>query len=375
MSEAGASRSCVHAAPGRMLVVLHEETTGSHADSRRALAGLKSDGALEDYVVYPFLARLAEGAAARHVHDEIVTAAADLRATCVLWCHTGRFVVPERVFLSLRGLPHRPVQGYWEGDMYESPFKPFPHPARVVARSCDVVFVPGASSFSRSLGRWGCADVRYAPSPTDPGKFGHAFELRRGTYDHDVVLIGNRVWSRVPFKTMPGARRRARLVRLLERKLGRRFAVYGAGWRGPSAQGPVRHDEQGVVYARSRMSVGVNNLAAAYCFSSRLPISLTCGVTTIHNWERGLDVIFGRDAPIRYFRSAREAWNVVRRLLEVDDRELEDERVRGRELALARFTFAHVLGYVGEVLDARWAAQQGGVARPVLNPWLGREHL
>lgn len=360
----------------RLLVVLHADSADSHADSRRALMTLKARGVLDDYAVYPFLARLSSGTSLREVQGEIISAAAELRATAVLWCHTSRFEVPEATFARLHDLPDRPANGYWEGDMYQWPYKPFPPAAKRVARACDVVFIPGSSSFLQSLRHYGCQDIRYAPSPTDPGRFGDAIQLRQSEPEFDLVFIGNNPKSRLPFKTMPGTRWREQLVATLERKLRRRFAVYGVGWHGPCAQGPVPHERQGEAYARSRAGIGTNNLNAAYYFSDRLPVSLTCGAVTLHNWETGLDRVFGHDAPIRFFRNTGEAWEAVRSVLETDDADLQEERLRGRDLALARFTFAHVLDYMVAVLRESWQSRQTGTAtRSVPNPWLGREQL
>jgi hypothetical protein len=360
----------------RLLVVLNENPVGSHDNSRRYLATLKSRGTLDDYAICPFLARLSSGASSREVEEEIIETAADLAATAVLWCHTSSLEVTAATFSRLRRLPGRPVFGYWEGDMYQWPYKPFPPPARRIACACDVVFLAGSSSLLHNLRRRGCGDIRYAPSPADLALFGDAILLRQTEPEFDLVLIGNNPKSHIPFKTMPGARWRGQIVAMLERKLGQRFAVFGYGWRGPCAQGPVPMERQGEVYARSRAGIGNNNLHAAYYFSNRLPIALSCGAVTLHNWEAGLDQVLGHDAPIRFFRSTGEAWEAVRRVLEADDADLQKERLRARELALARFTFTHVQDYMVAVLRDLWQARQAGAApRAILNPWLGREQL
>lgn len=360
----------------RLLVVLHENPVGSHADLRRALASMESQGSIEEHSIFPFLSRLSSGVSPRAVQREIVAVARDFEPTAVLWCHVGRFHVTQETWASLRGLPSHPVNAYWEGDMYQWPYKPFPTAAMRVAQASDVVFIPGASSFLRSLRRCGCRDVRYAPLPTDPGRFGHAIHLRRSDPEFDVVLVGNYAASRIPLKTMPGAVWRRRIVKMLERKLGRRFGVFGYGWNGPCAQGPIPHDRQGEAYARSRSSIGVNNLSAAYYFSDRLPVSLTCGAVTLHNWECGLDQVFGQDAPIRFFRTTDEAWKAVRAVLDADEVDLRHERLLGRQLALARFTFTDVQTYMVDVMREIWQSRRVNLPpRTITNPWLHREQL
>jgi len=360
----------------RMLVVLNENPVGSHADVRRGLLTLKSRSHLDEYVIYPFSARLSSGTSPAAIEEEIIAAAADLEATAVLWCHTQGLDVATATFSRVRSLPSRPVHGYWEGDMYQWPYKPFPPAARRVACACDVVFIPGSSSFLLGLRRSGCGDVRYAPLPADPDRFGHSAHLRQTESEFDVVFVGSNPTSRIPLKTMPGARWRGQLVAMLEGKLGRRFAVYGHGWRGPCAHGPVPKEGQAEVFARSRATIGNNNLHAAYYFSDRLPTAMSCGAVTLHSWEPGFDQVFGHDAPLRFFCSTEGAWEAVRRVLETDDADLEKERLRARDLALARFTISHVQDYIVEVMRELWQARRTGVSpRVVLNPWLHREQL
>jgi len=175
---------------------------------------------------------------------------------------------------------------------------------------------------------------------------------------------------------MPGTKWRQQLVAMLERKLGRKFAVYGYGWRGLCAKGPVSKDGQADVLGNSRATIGNNSLHAAYYFSDRLPTAMSCGAVTLHSWEAGLDEVFGQDAPIRFFRSTHEAWDAVSRLLETDDADLNKERMRARDLALEQFTYAHVLDYMVSVLRVLWQSRQAETApRVIPNPWLGREQL
>jgi hypothetical protein len=360
----------------RLLVVLHENPVGYHDDWRGALSALRSRGALEDYTIVPFRALQATGASVPDVEGEIIAKAADLRATAVLWCHTSRLEVGGATLSRLQTMSGRPVFGYWEGDMYQWPHKPFPKPARQIARACDVVFVPGYSSFSDSLRRAGCSDLRYAPSPTDEARFGEAFGLRRSTPEFDVVMIGNRVTSRAPLKTMPGARQRMRLVQLFEKKLGNRFAVFGSGWKGQSAQGPISFVDQGKAYAAGHVALGNNNIHAACYFSDRLPIAMSCGSIVVHCHEAGFDDVFGHDHPLWLYHDAHQAWLAARRLLETPDADLQASRLRGRDLALGRFTMLHVLDYIVAVMAevSRRNGQRSGVS-VTTNPWISGDEL
>lgn len=363
--------------PERLLVLLNENPAGAHDDVHNSLRRLVAAGRLDDHVVIPHAARLADGADERSVAEEVLTTAKSCEATAVLWSHTGSLRIDDGVLGRLRALPNRPVMAYWDNDMYHWFFKPFPREALRIAQLCDVVFACGDSGYVESLSRHDCPDIRYTPSSTDEVRFPitsvaacHARE-----YEYDVVLIGNRVRSRLPFKTMPGARERERLVDLFTRRLGRRFAVYGFGWTGASAQGPVPFQEQGRVYRSARLALGNNNLHAGYYFSNRLPIAMSSGCIVVHNWEPGFETVFGEQAPLRLFRTPQSAWQTARRLLNCDEAELEEQRLAAHDLALRRFTMYHVQDYMLRVLSGIRQARDGGDAAPVPNPWLGRERL
>jgi hypothetical protein len=359
-------------------MILNENPAGAHDDVHRALGRLVASGQLEGFAVIPHSARLADGVDERAIAEEILTTARSLEATAVIWSHTGSLRIDDGLLDRLHSLPSKPAMAYWDNDMYHWFCKPFPRAALRVARHCDVVFVCGDSAYVDGLHRRGCADIRYTPLPTDEVRFPMpaAVTASQRQYEHDVVLVGNRVRSRIPLKTMPGARERERLVALFTRRLGRRFAVYGHDWTGLSARGPIPFLEQGRAYRSARLVLGDNNLHAAYYFSNRLPIAMSSGCVVVHNWEPGLDTVFTEQPPFHLFRTREQAWQTVSRLLSLDDAELDEQRSVAHDLAVGGFTMYHVQEYMLRVLERRRQARDGHEnADHVSNPWLGRERL
>ena len=360
----------------RLLLMLHENPAGSHDDVHRALGRLQNQGTLEAYSVYPYRARMAAGLSRAAVSTEMLDVAEELQPSAILWAHTGDLQVSQTTLDRLLALPSQPVMGYWDGDGYDRFYRPFPRPAREIARRCDVVFVQGLNDIVDSLRRAGSTDIRYVPGCTDDVRYGGALALRQNRDpDYDVVMIGNRKTSRIPFLSRPGARWRAEIVDMLDHRLGTRFAVFGKRWRGPYAKGPIPQAEQGVAYATGRVAVGVNNLHAGYTFSNRLTVAMSCGALIAHNWEVGFDEVFGKSPPLRFFTSTEEAWAALRALLDTDEADLWPERERAREFALSRFTMFHLQEYMTSVLDALRAARAGAGVPAVANPWLARERL
>ena len=320
----------------------------------------------------PWVALRRESRSDAEICEAVVGLASEVRPDAVVWSHTGVFAIPAHVFAELRGLACGPTLAYMEGDMYHWFYKPLPRPALMAMSACDVVFVCGGGSLVRMLERHGCRDIRYLPLTTDSVRFGND---RPATSPHfDVVLVGNLPMSRVPFRTMPGCRWRVAAVRLLERRLGSRFAVFGTGWSGPSAQGPTPYPEQGAAYQSARIAVGINNLHAPFYFSDRLPIALSSGVFMVHNRERGLGRVLPSEIRDAMFgHGDDELWAAVKHALDADNDDLRNAELRARAFVLENLTTYQTLRYVKDVLTE--IAHRRGWPAPVragFEPVVGR---
>lgn len=214
-----------------------------------------------------------------------------------------------------------------------------------IMRSCEQVYVPSGGRMIRSLRAVGVKCVRYAPSCASGTRFPHTWKAE-DAHEYDIVVVGNRVSSRVPFKTMPGARRRRVLVNALTRRYGRRVAVFGNGWTGPNAMGPVPFDEQSRVYGSSLLSVGVDNLFDQLLFSNRLPVALACGVPLLYHRNPGFDKVFPPDFSDVFFDDDREVYGLVDRLLSADSTMLDATSYRGRCFFEENLTSARVARFV-----------------------------
>lgn len=356
--------------PTRLLLLLNEEVPGSHSDVRRAVDALMGEGVLEAATIIPFLALLSLGHSSDEVNTATVDAARTLDATVILWSHAEGLPVSKEVIAHLRRLPSRPTLGHREGDAYCGWYKPLPATQWELFPQCDVLFFPARLRVLKQLRRVGCGDIRYVPSVTDEYRFGVDVAPRRSP-EFDVVTIGNRVSSRVPFRTMPGARERVRLVRRFSREFGARFAVFGEGWSGASAHGGVPFEEQTRAYARGRVVLANANLNAPYSFSNRLPIAMSSGVPVVHSALRGSELLFGERPPLRFFRDEDHALATAKELLSLSQRELDAIGEIARGLALSRFSMRFALRYMVQALES----VRSGVVNAPRNPWLPFEQL
>ncbi|MBA4376703.1 MAG: hypothetical protein C0401_11100 [Anaerolinea sp.] len=333
----------------RLLIILNENPPGSHIDVHNALSKLKQEGALQSYVIFPWLAYFERGIHSQDIAASIAKTAREFEPTAILWAHTAGLRVSTDTINNLRQLPSRPSMGYFEGDLYESPYKPLPTEVLNLAVACDVIFCPGFGVMTDLLKRKGCLDIRYVPSPTDEWRFGR---VRDGSEQilFDVVMVGNNVFSRLPWRTMPGSRERRELAKFFQERLGSRFAVFGMGWKAPYAAGPIPFDQQIDLYHRSRIAFGVNNLHAKYSFSNRLPIAMSCGVPMVYGYETGFDEVFEPNCGAFFFKDKWDAWSIIKNLLAKDQTELDEIGEIANRFALSRFTTTHIFRYMCETL-------------------------
>jgi len=357
--------------PRRLVLVLNESTPRAAIDWHLALDRLVAEGDLLAYEVVPYLALLADGLSAASVADQVAAAAERIGGDIVLWAHTHGLHLSDHVIARTRGATPHTVMGYWDGDWYDPYRCPFPREAYRLCSRCDVVFLQGDGALVRSLRRRGCPDVRYVAATSDE-RFQPQPE--RQHYDFDLVLVGNKITSRLPLKDFPGNVFRRRLVAHFERRLGTRFAIFGQGWTGPSAQGPLPFDEQATAYGTALAGLGCNNWFTRYYFSNRLPISMSSARPVIHFKDAGYDEVFGSDPGIYWFRDVEQAWRQFRFVMD-HYTEAQDAAQCVQELARQRFTTYHAVAYMVRVLDSLAAGREGTASSVVQNPWIGKVRL
>jgi hypothetical protein len=356
----------VGAPPGgmRLLLVLNELEPGSHCDWRESLSRLRDGGALCEYSVYPYLARRADGLSEDEVAAEVLEAAESVRANAILLAHTHGLRLPRRAHESLRDNGVK-VSAYWDGDWYHPFHSPFPRETLDLVGRCDMAFVCGEGYLQRLFAKRGCRDVHYVPSTADP-RFAGMPALTAPEFD--VVMIGNHITSRVPFKSMPGSVFRAQVVETLGRRFGSSFAVFGTGWRGPNAQGPVPYEDQTKAYQLGRCAVGCNNWFVRYYFSDRLPIAMLSRVPTAYFFGEGYERVLGADSGVYWYTGVGDVLAATERAL--TDGPDSDGTVRAARVASTRFMKCDSLAYMLAAMDARRMQKGGLESRKVTNPWL-----
>lgn len=353
----------------KFLLLINEFPKGNSLDVYKTLEQLKADGKIEDAEVYSFLAKKKEGLSDSEITKEIISEAEAYQPDCILWRHTVDLKVDENLIRTLRNLDSHPSIGYLDGDIYKKSFYPLPKPVIKLCSLSDVCFWVGYSEeMMRILKKHGTKDIRYVPSSTDDDRFS---SVRQKEPIYDVVMVGNLLKYRNPFNPFPGTKFRKNLAKLFYEKLGNKFAIYGNGWKGPFAKGPVIFEKQNEVYHSSRIVLGVNNWRADYYFSNRLPITLSSGALIVHNYEKGYDEIFKKSGYNYFYNTVEEAWKIAENLLQRPQEDLDLEALAYRNFALNEFSMYKKLNYIFEVLgDIKLSSEQGNKVSERKNPWI-----
>lgn len=271
----------------RLLLITHELTPGDHAGFRDAFDLLQLAEEIESFAaVAPAhtIARFGQDAA-----REELAAAARLHRPNVVLVTAPRDHEQDlewvRSFVDTAG---RPLLVFWEGDAFGRFTKPPSAGMHAWLAASDVVFSVAGEPQMKLFRRAGARDVRLIPNTYCHLTLREAEDVEPESdrpIDHDAVLIGSGLarWGRV--SRMPGAVARADLVRRLQRS-DLRIAIYGPGWHGRGARGPLPWPSQVAAIRRSLTSVNWDHFPRHEdYFSNRLPIALLAGrvhVTTAH---------------------------------------------------------------------------------------------
>ncbi|WP_104192018.1 glycosyltransferase [Cryobacterium sp. Y82] len=272
----------------RVLYLPNEAGEWRQQGLRLGLARLAAGQLIGDVRIFSPLWRLQNGES--DVFGQLAQLVHDFQPHIVLVQHPERSELYGRHWQELRQLAEFTLVLH-EGDLYDRWHRPPPRELRSAAAYADVAFSVGASAQLDFLRRCGVPDVRWVPTAFNSDQFGHApLPLDR---PFDVVLIGNANGSRIPLHSMPGARERAQLVAAFQKRFGKRFAVYGRGWTGPSAQGPIDFLDQGRAVQSGWITASWEHFTTeSRSFSDRLPIALASGTVHVTSTKPGFDDVF-----------------------------------------------------------------------------------
>lgn len=267
----------------RVLYVPNEAGSFRQLGFRSPLANLTATGQISETSVFSLQCRILNGGDPEQHRQDLIERVRQFQPNLVLMQHLKLTGLRDRHFRQMRQVGTFELI-YHEADPYSRFKHPLPLAAAAAGRSADVVFTVGTGTFRKNFLRAGATDVRWSPHVFEAERYGLdaiSQEVRR---PYDVVIVANRNSPR--FRGHPNWRDRIKFVKLMQQRFGERLALYGRGWEGPGAKGPIDFSSQNTAIRSAWVSANWDHYASepSY-FSNRLPISLASGsihATTKH---------------------------------------------------------------------------------------------
>jgi hypothetical protein len=307
----------------RVMLVANETRQSFQRSSRRTLTQLQAAGVIAGLSVYSLRLRGQETTRTDALRG-LLSRIESFRPEIVIMQHPVGTGIDSYVLGKMRSVcPFSLI--YYEGDPYSRYRHPLPSEAQAVAAAADAVVTVGDGQFRENFLRAGARRVEWSASRYDPWSFGtQQIPLDK---QYEVVMIANRSNPRLPFRALPGARDRIKLVEQMQKQFGSSFGLFGAGWEGPSARGPLPFWQQESAIASASISVNWDHYPKERkYFSNRLPISLASGTVHVTGVHPGYDEIFDDNEFIHFCRSPMDVVDRVRTLLNTVSREQFYER-------------------------------------------------
>lgn len=266
----------------RVLYVPNEAGEFRQLGFRGPLAALTNSGQIAATSVFSLQWRIINGGDPEQHRQDLVRRISDFQPNIILMQHLGRTGLRRRHFDQMRRASKFELI-YHEADPYSRHLHPLPRAARAAGRAADVVYTIGTGTFKENFIRAGAPDVRWSPHVFEPERYPFVPVNEAPTREYDVVIVCNRNTPRL--RGHPDWKDRIRFVELMQQCFGERLALYGRGWDGVGAKGPIDFSSQDQAIRSAWLSANWDHYAKEpRYFSNRLPISLASG--SIHATTR-----------------------------------------------------------------------------------------
>lgn len=216
------------------------------------------------------------------------------------------------------------------GDMFQ-PYlghlwvRKIPHALIELAKLSDIFFMSSIGAASRWLKKHGATRIELLPLAFSNYQFPHWRNPISLNPDFDVVMVGSLcVQKRRPISTLTHLRYRHDTANRLWKRYGKRFGLFGAGWKGhPAWQGEVDFKDQLNVYKNSKICVDARPPAVADYYASNRPFFIAgAGATMVQYYMPHIDEMFREGKDSHFVYSPRGLVNVCDTLIDRSRAEL-----------------------------------------------------
>jgi len=297
----------------RLLYIPNEGFIGDQVAPRDAFEKLHKENILDDYRAFSFLVVAKELGSWDKMLTSLLEYAENYQPTLILWELQTYGRVKKNFVWKLRKLKSNPIITQRTGDSYWKP----PRNMVEFGTEIDATFLTGTTLIPE-FEKLGCRNVLYLGERLDTVRFGKPY-AQNPNPEFDVIMIAN-FYNQWWFRKFPGQKDREELVKSFSAYFGKKFGLFGHGWRNnPCWQGVIPYSEQQVYMQNSRLILGVNNWHHNHYYSDRLLISLSSGVPVLYKYFNGADDYFKDKTHIWYFGNNSDALNTAVKILETPE--------------------------------------------------------
>lgn len=307
----------------RLFYLINEPFEGYQTGYRSALNKLIHDGVISSVQYFSFIPKEKE-LGWNNCLNILKKRIIDFAPNIILVAHISKnhFISYDFINEINNRLFIKPIWVYDERDVYGYFIKPLSRKILKFASHCDLVTLVTYGKMKKRFEDYGAKKVVYLP---------HVYDYNFGTPWHptqnrrfDIIMIANRLRSKIPFKSMPGIKEREEIVKKFSKVFGNKFAVFGRGWdKFPGNMGPINFFDQEKILRSSLLSIGMDHFPKyeGY-YSDRLPIAIVSGVPHLTYRIKGVDKLFKDKEHVFYYESIEQAIGIAKNLLMKDKKEL-----------------------------------------------------
>jgi len=312
----------------RLLALWQGRANDDQIGFHRACEKLVREGFLEAYEGLPFLS--ADGMGPTNpVYQHAVARATELRADCVFlqYFHYRNIPDPELMIRAFRKLPSDPTILTSSGDSFGTWTRRIPYSLRRASQFGDITFMSGMGPMADLLVKGGGKNVCLMPHGFCQERFPAQEVPENKNFLWEVTCVASNYRVRNPFSYLYAHKKlRIQQIRELNRRYGKRFALFGKGWEGfPCWKGPLPYAEQASLFRQSRVVVGGHPGGSMdYYLSDREFIALAAGCEFLEFWTPRIERIFRPGEHWHLYRNNQEMIDLIDKLLDGSTRENQE---------------------------------------------------
>ena len=331
-----------------MLFLSQGKRVSDHPGWHDALVKLKSEREISDFENIPYF-----GYAEKYGWDafyNMVVKKCESECFDVVYFHYfhkhGK-PSPRLCIERLRQINNRPIILTSSGDGFSDNWMQpdYPEDFKEATRLADITFSTQMGKAADKMMKWGAKNVVYTPNSMCQVRFS-AQEVypEKHQFDFDVVFVGSKNSNRInPIsKFWWAAIEREKLIRKLTQYFGKRFGLFGNGWKYSSAQGPTPFEKQQETFRRGRIVVGGNPFSYSdYYSSNRVFFEISSGVPTVELSVPRLNKVLKDNDHVYFTNNISDLIKKVDNLLELDPTDLYTKAAKAAKYIESNHTQYH----------------------------------